>query len=414
MPRLPSAPGNYTFLASNGKQYLLSTFKRTHEDAEAFCQTQGGHLVAYKSASEQRMVEQQYISDNYLLPAFHGAYYIGLVNDGTNWTYTDYFYQSSKYYGWDTRAGWPKASSGSLALANLLTPRNGIFAFNNDDGLTPRIHICVISRERLALPNGRHCFVGSSSSANSRRNYCNCSAMLLLLQTVLTERCPSCGTAPGETQSLAFSTSGGNFTFNNANLTYGDAESDCRAQGGHLASYNALLEQQDVEDFLTSNVGQELRGRGRTRWLMRAKCWARCPSPDSVLDSAAIVSCTPLPPRATLNLCALLTAGHPDPYLPLPPDLLDGPQGCAQVSQLHLAGPHRDSPRASRAWRERLGHQHCGSARACQDGGLWPWAPRSAASQPCCVWLGLRVLHRQHALHLQDVWWAAGQRLGCC
>jgi hypothetical protein len=66
---------------------------------------------------------------------------------------------------------------------------------------------------------------------------------------------PSLAAAPGETQGLQISTASGNFTFNNANLTYDAAESDCRAQGGHLASYSTLFEQQDVEDFLVNNVG---------------------------------------------------------------------------------------------------------------------------------------------------------------
>ncbi len=142
----PAAPGNYEFLASNGKLYLLSTFKRTLADAEAFCQTQGGHLVGYRSASEQRMVEQQFISDGYLLPAFHGAYYVGLADNGTSWSYSDYFYKSSTYIPWDARSGWPRANQGTLAVANMLTPRNGIFAFNNNDGTSKYVHICVISR----------------------------------------------------------------------------------------------------------------------------------------------------------------------------------------------------------------------------------------------------------------------------
>ncbi len=146
----PAAPGNYEFLASNGKLYLLSTFKRTWQDAEAFCQTRGGHLVGYKSASEQRTVEQQFISDGYLLPSFHGAYYVGLTDDGTSWSYSDYFYKSSAYIPWDARSGWPRANQGTLAVANMLTPRNGIFAFNNNDGTSKYVHICIISRGWLA------------------------------------------------------------------------------------------------------------------------------------------------------------------------------------------------------------------------------------------------------------------------
>jgi hypothetical protein len=77
--------------------------------------------------------------------------------------------------------------------------------------------------------------------------------------------------APGETQGLEISTPGGNFTFNNANLTYDAAESDCRAQGGHLASYNTLFEQQDVEDFLINNVRPQCGGVPS----------AQCPAPSA-------------------------------------------------------------------------------------------------------------------------------------
>ena len=49
--------------------------------------------------------------------------------------------------------------------------------------------------------------------------------------------------------------SGAQFTFNNNNYTYDDAEIDCQMQGGHLASYDTMQEQKDVESFLVDNVG---------------------------------------------------------------------------------------------------------------------------------------------------------------
>ena len=49
--------------------------------------------------------------------------------------------------------------------------------------------------------------------------------------------------------------SGAQFTFNNNNFTYDDAEIDCQMQGGHLASFDTMQEQKDVESFLVDNVG---------------------------------------------------------------------------------------------------------------------------------------------------------------
>ena len=54
---------------------------------------------------------------------------------------------------------------------------------------------------------------------------------------------------------MPFSTADGNFTWNNDNSTYSEAQSDCRLQGGQLASFNTQQEQADVEDLLVNNVG---------------------------------------------------------------------------------------------------------------------------------------------------------------
>jgi hypothetical protein len=48
---------------------------------------------------------------------------------------------------------------------------------------------------------------------------------------------------------------GATFMFNNYNYTAREAEEECQRQGGHLASYDTVQEQLDVEAFLISNVG---------------------------------------------------------------------------------------------------------------------------------------------------------------
>jgi hypothetical protein len=143
-PSCAAAAGNFSFESANGKIYLLSTFKRSQQDSEAFCQTQGGHLVAYRSAGEQRSVEQQFVSDGFLLPLFQRAYHVGLTRNSSGaWTYTDYFYKGSTYMPWDRNQ---PAGAGPCAVANTVTARNGIYAFNDADCSVLRPAICVISR----------------------------------------------------------------------------------------------------------------------------------------------------------------------------------------------------------------------------------------------------------------------------
>jgi hypothetical protein len=54
--------------------------------------------------------------------------------------------------------------------------------------------------------------------------------------------------------SFTIASTGAHFMFNNYNYTYNEAEQECQAQGGHLASYETVQEQLDVEAFLISNV----------------------------------------------------------------------------------------------------------------------------------------------------------------
>lgn len=100
--------------------------------------------MAYRSAGEQRSVEQQFVSDGFLLPLSHRAYHVGLTRNSSGaWTYTDYFYKSSTYMPWDRNQ---PAGAGPCAIANTVTARNGIYAFNDVDCSVLRPAICVISR----------------------------------------------------------------------------------------------------------------------------------------------------------------------------------------------------------------------------------------------------------------------------
>jgi hypothetical protein len=122
--------------------------------------------------------------------------------------------------------------------------------------------------------------------------------------------------------------SGAQFTFNNNNFTYDNAEMDCQMQGGHLASYDTMQEQQDVESFLIDNV----RALGQISNCCAA-CKAPCLQPSLLSPNSCCHKCA----RAPL-------AGHPYRLVRLAWCLLDRTAGCAPVPQLYLGRPHRGEP----------------------------------------------------------------------
>jgi hypothetical protein len=60
----PAAPGFFHYTSnSTNNSYILSTYTNySHSAAQAYCNRQGGHLVAWASAEEQAEVEQYYIT----------------------------------------------------------------------------------------------------------------------------------------------------------------------------------------------------------------------------------------------------------------------------------------------------------------------------------------------------------------
>jgi hypothetical protein len=136
-----AAPSNYSWVSpSTGLTYILSTHKKSWADAETFCQTQGGHLVAYSSSSQQRQVEQAFVGEGYLLPYFHAAYHVGLTQT-TTWNYTNYFFRKTTYLPWDKNQ---PTGAGTCGVANTRTQRNGIYVFNDASCAVERPFICLV------------------------------------------------------------------------------------------------------------------------------------------------------------------------------------------------------------------------------------------------------------------------------
>ena len=70
----------YSFTSNiTNTTYILDTEPRTFAQGEAFCTSQGGHLVSYDSLQEQLEVEDYFIKKGYLIPSCHKNYWLGLT-----------------------------------------------------------------------------------------------------------------------------------------------------------------------------------------------------------------------------------------------------------------------------------------------------------------------------------------------
>jgi hypothetical protein len=174
-------------------------------------------------------------------------------------------------------------------------------------------------------------------------------------------------------------------------FTYDNAEVDCQLQGGHLASYETMQEQKDVESFLVDNVCGLCR-----RSLLR--CMAlHAPAPVAIPLPAAVPLVAGAP---THHACGLaLLAGHPDRPVRLARRLLDWPAGRAQVPQLHLGRSHRGAPGLRL---RQLGPHPGRPQRAHRFVQVWRRTQGPPQrSQPHQLRLGLNGLPAADALRLQ-------------
>jgi hypothetical protein len=129
MPRVAPVVDS-CFSNTTKSTYVLNTKPMAFEDAETFCQTQGGHLAAWNNLAEQMDAEQCFVDKGNLMPAYHTFYWMGLKTGDVfstwpNFTWIDKSYAifNGNYQHW----GYTRLSGGGATLLepnNLVPPEN--------------------------------------------------------------------------------------------------------------------------------------------------------------------------------------------------------------------------------------------------------------------------------------------------
>ena len=87
---LPAAPLTAVFTSGYNNTFVLNTTLANFSDASRTCNMYGWHLAMFDDGVEQNEVEQFFASSSYLLPTFHGQYWMGILKrNGASWSFMD-------------------------------------------------------------------------------------------------------------------------------------------------------------------------------------------------------------------------------------------------------------------------------------------------------------------------------------
>jgi hypothetical protein len=140
-----------------GATYALNTSFTSFSDAELTCNGYGGHLVAWKSVTEQQEVEAYYISQGFLLPAYHDNYWIGASTTPTLWPKFSWSERlvpapgSGAYQHWGRpEGGIPEpnqARTGLCAVANASISYTNAWGWADAVCNSTQVFVCRMQRE---------------------------------------------------------------------------------------------------------------------------------------------------------------------------------------------------------------------------------------------------------------------------
>jgi hypothetical protein len=198
----------------SGYEFTLYTTTMNQSFAEIECNANGGHLASYTSAEEQFDVEQYYISNFWLLPAWHKAYWIGLYSESP---------RTWPVFQW--LDGAPAPTNTTYRHWGMLTPQS--LQEPNNFGRKP---------ELCAVANASQAFDSPTAWGWADQN------CLLKFPFMCKKMQPGAYvyTSSGSMNTYILNTSATNFM---------DAEASCNSNGGHLVYYDSADEQAEVEQY---------------------------------------------------------------------------------------------------------------------------------------------------------------------
>ena len=252
-----------------GNTYALNTTWTSFVEAENTCNGYGGHLVAWKSVTEQQEVEGYYLKQGYLLPTDHDNYWLGLNTSAGTWP----------KFNWTERT---VAAPGSGAYQHWGRPEGGVPEPNNN-----RVGLCGVANASLTYTNAwgwadTVCNMTNVFICRMQREFRALAALFIELAHSI-GKAPTCfqrALAPPAADPRSFApppaaplsmtyispSSGSVFTLNTTALTQAEAQKACNRFGAHLAVYTSSQEQNEVEAYFASN-GYLLPTFHKAYWL---------------------------------------------------------------------------------------------------------------------------------------------------
>lgn len=191
--------------------------------AEAFCNSQGGHLVSYTSQAEQYEVESSYQNQGVFFPLYHTHYWIGLSSTPSTWPRFSWFdYNAPQPDEPGAYAHWGTIKQGAIREPNNLTGSEMCVAANFSQSYT---FVYGWSDASCALQLPAMCKIPAPDMYVYVSNASNATYLL-------------------------------NTTFTNQVA----AQRSCNANGGHLVAYTSIEEQVGAGQRTTRLAGCLVQG----------------------------------------------------------------------------------------------------------------------------------------------------------
>lgn len=246
-------------------QYLFNSAPLSFAQAEAACNTAGGHLVAFASLPQQVAAEQCFVNSSALTPSFHRAYWMGLAVGKQAWLCSAMAHLAAKVFARNQCAGSAAARCSPPGCTSTAEPDAALWPNFTWVDRTDATNVHQYQNwGNATLADGSRRLEPNNLSPPELCAAANFSSSYRGAGGWADERCslalPSmCEVTPQQRFESYTARGGGVFTWHTRLLGFEDAEGLCKAEGGHLATYSSEEEQCEVEQHFVRMVGG---GRG--------------------------------------------------------------------------------------------------------------------------------------------------------